>query len=517
MREKNRAIVGTTAGKLEGTIKNGLYIFKGIPYAAPPSGKLRWMPPQPPQSWSGIRPAKQYGAISPQNAMPDTGVEMGAPSFDDFIQSEDCLFLNVWTPGLDDEKRPVLFWIHGGAFIVGAGTEAFLDEGVLAKRGDVVVVSINYRLGALGFMNLNHLTGGKIPATGNEGLLDQIAALEWVQDNIAAFGGDPGNVTLSGFSAGAMSVGVLLSLPPARGKFHKAVIRSGAPNVVTPLQNSVETAERYLGLCGLKGSDVDAIRGLATQRLMEAQNELTARTAMEKNQITPFLPVVDGSLLTAFPMEVISKGDAGNIPVMAGSSLDELKVMTTMNPLSAKLDEDGLTGRLNQMIPENIVPGLAAAYRRGLAERGARVTPAEILGSVTADMMFRIPIVRLLEAQRDHGAPAYNYLFTYRSPVMGGALGAIHGLDNPFLFGALDPDFTGTDPELEDLAIKVQDSVVAFMRTGNPSCDTLGTWPPYGANRMTMILNRKTCIEEAPYEMERAAWDSYRYLFNPPM
>ena len=237
MNDKEKLLVEVNGGKLEGIYEDGLYVFKGIPYAAPPVGPLRWLPPQPPEKWDGVRPAKEFGAIAPQNAMPMA--DAVAPVFDE-PQDEDCLFLNIWTPGLDDAKRPVMFWIHGGAFIIGAGTESFLDGNNLARRGDVVIVSINYRMGALGFINLREITGGKVPATGNEGLLDQVAALEWVQDNIAAFGGDPDNVTVFGFSAGGMSIGNLLGLPAARGKFHKAINRSGAvskvmANTRTPL------------------------------------------------------------------------------------------------------------------------------------------------------------------------------------------------------------------------------------------------------------------------------------------
>src|SRR3989304_2554233 len=206
-------IVSTKCGRVEGDFQNGIYSFKGVPYAAPPVGDLRWMPPQAPTPWSGVRPARNYGAIAPQNPMP-AGGGFG-PDFSGQPQDEDCLFLNIWTPGLDDARRPVMLWIHGGAFIIGSGTERFLEGGRLAKRGDIVLVSANYRLGALGFMNLKEITSGKIPATGNEGLLDQIAAMEWVHDNIAAFGGNPDNITIFGFSAGGMSIGCLLAMPAA--------------------------------------------------------------------------------------------------------------------------------------------------------------------------------------------------------------------------------------------------------------------------------------------------------------
>ncbi len=515
MSNNQQNIVNTKAGALEGIFKNGLYVFKGIPYAAPPTRNLRWMPPQPVKPWSGVRSAKDYGPIAPQNLMPMELV--GAPSFEGQPQSEDCLSLNLWTPGLDDARRPVLFWIHGGAFIIGASTESFLEDGTLARHGDIVVVSINYRLGAFGFMNLKEITGGKIPATGNEGLLDQIAALDWVQDNITAFGGDSDNVTISGFSAGGMSVGTLLSMPAAHGKFHKAHNRSGAANIVGPLEDCVRITEQYLSILNLKGKDVDALRSLNTWQLLEAQQVLSDKLRQEEYRATPFQPVVDGKVLADLPMNAIKKGVAKEIPIMSGTSLDELKCMNTMDPTIHNMNDTGLVERLSGMMPAEWVPSVVEAYHQALSEREGSVTPVGLLGSINTDWMFRIPTIRLLEAQRDNGAPAYHYLFVYQSPAMDGILGAVHGLDNPFLFGCLDEEFTGIDSELNDLALKMQDSCVAFVLRGDPSCDSVGKWPVYGKDRMTMLFDRNSRVEAAPYEIERAAWDHFDYLYSTPL
>jgi len=229
MNNINNPIIETTAGKLKGLFEDGLYVFKGIPYAEPPTGKLRWMPPEPRKPWRGVRSALKFGAISVQKQInPGTQFQTIEPF------SEDCLFLNVWTPGLDNARRPVLFWIHGGGFQSGAGSLPLYRGSLLAKRGDVVVVTINYRVGVFGFMNWYEITGGKIPASGNEGLLDQMLALKWVQDNIARFGGDPDNVTVFGESAGSMSISCMLSMDQARGLFQKAIMESGGPNVCRP-------------------------------------------------------------------------------------------------------------------------------------------------------------------------------------------------------------------------------------------------------------------------------------------
>jgi para-nitrobenzyl esterase len=515
MSANKQCIVNTKSGKVEGQYQEGLYVFKGIPYAAPPVGDLRWLPPQPVKSWDGVRPAKKYGAIAPQNAMP-VGAP-GSPSFEEQPQDEDCLFLNIWTPGLDDARRPVMFWIHGGAFIIGAGSESFLDVGELSRRGDIVLVSINYRLGALGFMNLREITGGRIPATGNEGLLDQVAALEWVQNNIGAFGGDPDNITTAGFSAGGMSIGNLLGMPLARGRFHKAINRSGAANVVGPLDSAVKISEQYLKIYDLNGKDVNALRELTMQQLLDGQQQLGVIMREAEHRATPFQPVVDGKVLPEWPIEAIKKGSAKGVTIMAGNALDELKAMNAMDPAMRNMDEAGLFKRLNDILPPDLVPGLVDVYRDALKKRGSKANPADILGTINTDLMFRMSTVQLVEAQRDNGMPAYNYLFTYKSPAMGGVLGAMHGLDNPFLFGCLDADFTGSGPEMKSLAVKIQDSCIAFTRTGDPSCKSIGRWPVYGKDRMTMILDKETRVEAAPYEVERRAWDKFNIVYVRPM
>lgn len=498
-------------GKLEGEFQNEIYVFKGIPYAKPPVGNLRWSPPQPISPWNGIISAKQYGAMAPQ-VMPVPQSDFpGMPNFGigNIPQSEDCLYLNIWTPGLDNALRPVMLWIHGGAFTIGAGSEAFLEKGTLVKRGDIVLVSINYRLGATGFLNLNEITGGKIPSTGNEGILDQVAALEWIQENIAAFGGNPDNVTISGFSAGGMSVGTLLGFPPAKDRFHKAMNRSGAANIVNSLEDAVETSEIFLKTFKLKGSDTDAIKNLTIQQLLDGQQNVSNELLRTKNTFIPFRPVVDGKVLPKNPMVSIINGIAKGIPVMAGTSRDERKYAD--DPSLKNMDNAGLISHLKAILPEDIVPGLVKAYRNSSNTDSKLPTPADIYSSISNDMIFRIPTIRLVEAQRDTGARTYNYLFTYRSPARGGVLGAMHGLDNHFMFGELDKEFTGNDPEQQSLAEKIQDSCISFVHNRNPSCNSTGEWVEYGQERMTMIFDKDSRIVPAPFDEERRAWDKYEF------
>jgi len=458
------------------------------------------------EPWSGVRQAQSYGTIAPQNVIE---LDIFKAFHVEEAQSEDCLYLNVWSPGLDNARRPVLFWIHGGGFTIGSGSQPVYEGSTLATRGNVVVVTINYRLGSLGFLNLNEVTGGRIPATGNEGLLDQIAALEWVRNNIAAFGGDPDNVTIFGESAGGMSVGSLLAMPAARGLFHKAIPQSGAANTALALGQAVQVAEQFLDILGLSASDVDALRSMTAEQLLAAQQELTLR--MLRSDVTtgmPLQPVIDGKTLPSLPIDAIERGSAEKVPVLVGSTLEEWKLLGTMDQDLPKLDEAGLVGRCQRLMPAENVLDVIEAYRKTRAKRGAATTPAELFMAIQTDRVFRLPAIRLAEAQRRHQQSAYNYLFTWRSPLFGGILGACHALELGFLFGTYEENFSGSGPAADALARNIQDAWLAFARTGDPSCQSLGTWPTYGEHRETMLLGEECHVEEAPYDEERRAWDS---------
>lgn len=504
MSKSVETIVETNAGKIEGYQRRGLFVFKGIPYAAPPVGGRRWLPPEPVEPWSGVRQTQSYATIAPQNP---TELSVIAPREPE-PQNEDCLHLNIWTPGIDDKRRPVLFWIHGGGFTMGSGSLPVYSGRTLSQRGNAVVVTINYRLGLLGFLNLSEVTKGKIPATGNEGLLDQIAALEWVRDNIAAFGGDPDNVTIFGESAGGMSVGCLLAMPKAGGLFHKAIPQSGAASTAQPLDVAVQVSEQFLDIVGLSASDVDALRSLTAEKLLPAQQELAARM-MRSDRRTgmPLQPVIDGKTLPSVPLDAIKGGSAKEIPVMVGSNLDEWKLFAAADQNLSKLDEAHLVSRFQRMIPAEYVENLIETYRKARDKRGAPTTPAELFIAIQTDRVFRIPAIRLAEAQRQHNQPAYNYLFTWRSPLFGGVLGACHALELGFLFGTYEENFSGKGPAADALARNMQDAWLAFARNGDPSCASLGKWPPYGERRETMILGEECQVEEAPYDEERRAWD----------
>jgi para-nitrobenzyl esterase len=490
-------VVKTQYGELRGFYQDGLHVFKGIPYAVPPAGDLRWLPPQPVKPWKGIIEARDFGPIAPQSTRI---INFTQENPIDEPQSESCLSLNIWTPALDRSKRPVMVWIHGGAFSRGSSSSPTYSGVVLAKRGDVVVVTINYRLGPLGFLLLDTLTQSGIPASGNEGVLDQIAALQWVQNNIGSFGGDPDNVTVFGESAGAMSIGCLLAMPLASGLFHKAILESGSNTVKFP-DEAVQLSGKYLEIVGVDPKDVKALKSLSVEQLIAAQNKLAAALRIQGSILEP---VVDGKILPEMPIEAVRHGSAKTISVLVGTNLEEAKFMAAMNPVKQKIDEAGLIKRWQEALPADLVPDLVEGCRRAMAKNGQMIGPDELAIALQTDRQFRIPAVRLVEGQSRNNQKVYNYIFTWKSPRA--ELGACHALEVGFVFGNLNPKFNGSGPKAQDLARKIQDAWIAFARTGDPTCESLGEWPQYGTERQTMMLGEKCHVEKAPYDDERLAW-----------
>lgn len=504
MADERNLIVETSCGKLEGIFERGLHTFKGIPYAAPPVGELRWLPPRPPKPWSGVRPAKTYGAIAPQESFPLPGLPDESEP-----QSEDCLFLNIFSPGLDGAPRPVMVWIHGGAFSMGSGSTQMYTTGTIASQGNIVLVTINYRLGALGFLNLDEVTKGKIPSTGNEGLQDQIAALRWVKKNIAAFGGDPENITVFGESAGAMSIGCLLNIPETCGLFERAILESPVGEMARPLDASVRISEEFLKITSLSADDVSGLRSLPVTTLLRAQQE----TAIKMEQgAAPMIPVADGLVMSEMPLQLFEAGLAFKVPILIGSNLEEDKFFSMMNPKIYKVDEEGLRQHVSKYVIAADIEKLIGAYRTAKAKRGEPTTPFEILSAINTDFMFRKTARRIAEAQCKHAAGGYNYLFRWKSPAAGGILGASHVIEIGFVFGNYHPTLNGSGPEADKLSKEMQDAWVSFARTGNPSCKSLGEWPKYSSGRSTMVFDRTSRLERAVYEEERQIWEKLTEL-----
>ena len=489
------ARVEIASGKLQGVARDGVLRFNGIPFAKPPVGPLRWRMPEPAEPWAGVRDAALFGNIAPQVASASGAVLGGTPG----TRSEDCLYLNVQTPGCDGARRPVMVWIHGGGFNTGAGSVGTYNGKFLVPRGDLVLVTINYRLGAFGFLNLADATDGRLPGTGAEGLGDQIAALHWVKDNIAAFGGDPHNVTIFGESAGGMSVGALLASPKAAGLYHKAIPQSGAADIGYTRETSARVARHVLDKLGTGDP-----RELPWEAVLEAQKAIL-EAPREIGLGMPFAPTIDGTILPRRAIECVAEGSAKGVAVMTGTTRDEWKLFTIAAANLKTMDEDSLRKMTARLAGEAHADAILAATTGG--------TPFERWNAIMTDHSFFVPATRLLDAQAAHGA-SYAYRFDWPSPFMDGALGSCHALELGFTFGTFRvkgaAPFFGSGPQAEALSDAMMDSWIAFARHGNPSNDTSGAWMRYeAAKRATTIFGDGLAhVTSAPNEARRKAWES---------
>ncbi len=475
--------VETAQGALRGFAKDGVLRFNGIPYAKPPVGVLRWRPAEPPEAWSGTRDAARFGTIAPQMKSAAEALIGGTPG----EQSEDCLYLNVWTPSLEG-RRPVMVWIHGGAFVTGAGSLGTYNGKSLAAQGDVVVVTINYRLGALGFLNLRDATDGRLPGTGTEGLSDQVMALAWVGQNIAAFGGDPARVTVFGESAGAMSIGALLAMPSARGLFQRAILQSGAAHIGRRRESSAKVARALMDALG--SGDATALPYAA---ILKAQAEMIAQGGR-----LPFGPTVDEDALPARAIEGVRAGSGAGIAVLSGTTREEWKLFTAAQPKLRLMDSAKLKRFATDLVGEEHAEALLCVHGEG--------SPFERWNAIMTDQAFAVPAARLLEAQAAH-APVFSYRFDWRSPLLGGLLGSCHALELGFVFGTYNQKlagaFFGSGAKADALSAAMMESWIAFAHGRDP-------WPRYdAASRATMIFgDGAPRLETAPDDARRAVWDA---------
>lgn len=506
-------VVRTTAGWVEGVVSAGVAVFGGIPYAAAPCGDLRFRPPTPRAPWDGVRDATRFGPIARQCAAPGSSARLVVA---ELPEGDDCLTVNVWSPSIGRTGLPVLVWIHGGAFQAGAGSWRRYDGSALARRG-IVVVSMNYRLGTDGFLHI----ASDVAGSGTFGLLDQIAALAWVRDNIAAFGGDPDAVTIAGQSSGGMSVGFLLGMPTARGLFHRAIAQSGACHNGYSIDVAERVAERIRRRAGAARGDVASWQAVPIDRLREAEQVVIDEAFKGRDTATygelgraalrlPFQPTIGLEEAPTSPIDAVAAGAAAGVDVLCGCNAEEFRSMLALAP-----DAFGLSaGREREVLAAEAEIAFGTAERAAAAidvyRRGPRGdSPVEVLGALSTDWGYRIPAIRLAEAQQRHGR-TYVYSFAWRSPALDGRMGAGHGVEIPFVFGTLDEPTVrhsvGDDPP-RDLSAAVQESWAAFVTSGDPSTPAWGTWPSYDpATRSTMVIDERTRVVHDPSATERELW-----------
>jgi para-nitrobenzyl esterase len=486
-------VVTTVYGKVRGQASDGVASFKGIPYAAPPFGPNRMCGPVRPQAWDGDRDATAYGPTAPKPPYP---APYDALLPEPVIAGDDCLNLNVWTPDPGGAGLPVMVWIHGGAFVNGSGAVAQYAGDRFARDG-VVCVTINYRLGCDGFLFLDD-------ATPNRGLLDQIAALEWVQENIAGFGGDPGHVTIFGESAGAMSVTTLLSMPRAEGLFRRAIPESGAGHHVLPAETArVVSAElaRRLGVAPTR----EDFAAVPVDRLVAAQSQLSADIAVNPDpgrwrEVSAngmaFEPVVDGEILPARPIDGIAAGNGRGVDLLVGTNRDEHRLFVVPTGVADAIDDAGLQAVAGAL---GLDAAALAVYRAGAPSAG------DALADVMTDWFFRIPAIRL--AEKHHGE-AYMYEFAWKSPILGGRLGACHALEIAFVFDTLGAEggevLYGSSPPA-GLAAAMHRAWVDFARSGRPG------WAAYDPDtRATMTFDLDRAVINDPRPEQRTLWAGIR-------
>jgi para-nitrobenzyl esterase len=493
----DEGVVETKYGNISGAFGNGCWAWKGVPFARPPVGPLRFRPPQPPVPWDGVYQATSYSPAAMQ--LEDVIMSKLGNALTNL--DEDCLYLNVWSQAADNQKRPVIVWIHGGAFKQGSGVDPWFDGTSFAVNGDVVLVTVNYRLSVLGFLYLEELTANQdFVGSGNCGLLDQVAALEWVRDNIEAFGGDPNRVTIAGQSAGAQSVAALMAMPGARGLFHQAILQSGQAGVnFATREKATAKARELLRLLGISEHDLDRLQSIPAEELL--------RAAASSNVTAGSTPVVDGTSLPEYPLDALHNGGYDGIKLLVGYALDEFKLFIFEDESWGELDTPGIIQRFEAR--SGAVPNFAVEY---YLNRNPGHEPLESLMPLQSFRQFGLQTLKIAEVHTRRGGAVFVYRFDWRSTAQEGRLGACHSQDLPFVFNTLYApgvtNFTGDSPERESVAMQVHRSWIAFAHSGDPNGKHIASWPKYDlVNRPTMLLNVTSKVQNDPAKAERELWE----------
>jgi para-nitrobenzyl esterase len=486
-------VAQTTYGKIRGLAEGPIKVFKGIPYGAD-TATTRFMPPAPPKSWTGERETIHYGA---QTVQPAAGVRSTGPSLlkSWALQqemSEDCLFLNIWTPGLRGKKRPVMFWIHGGGFVSGSGASPAYDGARLAQRGDVVVVTVNHRLNIFGYLSLAATGDSRYADSGNAGQHDLIAALQWVRDNISEFGGDPDNVMIFGESGGGAKVCTLLAMPPAQRLFHRAVVQSGPLVLGVPAERAAETGRMALEALNIAPNKLDSIKDLTTAQIQQAFGKLAAAGRMGS-----LSPVVDGRGLPRHPFDPEAPNISSKIPLLIGFNGTET-TFALADPASFTLTFEQLPDKLKLYVG-NVDPNSVIAQYRKLTPNASA---SDIFFDATTQIMMRRNSVTIADRKSAlHAAPVYMYELIWQTPVDGGKWRAPHALDIGMIFDnvAKSESMSGVGSDQQRIADQMSETWIAFAKSGNPNNSLLPKWPAYTAKqRAVMRFDLKSYVANNP-------------------
>jgi para-nitrobenzyl esterase len=502
--EGSAPIVETRYGKVRGAVQDGICVFKGIPYGASTAGANRFMPPQKPASWSSVRDCLTWAPIAPQGASTanpsgmgkDFQIYFGNDTDAPRAQSEDCLALNVFTPGVGrGHKRPVMVWIHGGGFSIGAGSGARANGIHLARKHNVITVSVGHRLGVLGYCHLGDFDKA-FEHSGNVGQLDLIASLQWIRDNIEAFGGDPKQVMIHGESGGGAKITTLLGMPMASGLFQRAILQSGTANRLPSHEQASQLAEKLLNELQVPKDQLKQLQQLPVERLIAAASKLE----MALQGARGFSPASGTVDLPTNPIDAVASGSA-KIPLIIGCTKHEAALFLAGSGTDPrKIDENMLSTRVHALFGDK-ANEILAGYRADHPDYSA----ADLLIRIMTDRIMRSGAIELAQTHvKAGGAPTYAYMFTWESPVLP-YMRAGHGIDGTFYFDNTESvDIAKGNPDAKALAAAASTAWATFARTGKPAAPGLPTWPEYTLpKRDTMIFAAKSYIEADPMKADR--------------